>query len=62
MDRTIWVKSDGGTYSDADEYAKEIINNLSEKNLTYKDASFILKRARSILKSNCRVQKCEGES
>lgn len=55
---------DNRPYSDylaADEYAKEIINNLSEKNLTYKDAVFVLELARDILKSCCKVQKCEGE-
>lgn len=57
MERTVWMGPDGELYSDADKYAKEIINNLSEKNLTYEEANFILKRARSILKQNCRAQK-----
>lgn len=61
MDRTVWMEADGELYSEADKYAKEIINNLSEKNFTYGEADFVLERARDILKSNCRAQKCEGE-
>lgn len=61
MNRTVMVGFDGKTYSNADEYAKKIINKLSEKNLTYEDADFVLERARDILKSCCKVQKCEGE-